>query len=277
MSISVRNAATATLFATVIITATFTTAASYANSQTPQQTKQHQLSSEAVPEETLTHHATTALHVYKQQLTNAKTAVADNTVTNPNLDSIRAELTTEADNKLNQITNLITGTLSFPTLMLTTKDIDNYVTTNLTHINQLTEAYKTELSAEKQRIAEAEAAAQAEAEANARNQYVPRAGETQEARLARIASEVGVTVPVNIREGCGGLANVLACFSQLENAITVTQLGLSQTDQKLRCSLTHENRHAWQYATGFLDMLPDETPEAWRERAESDARTNGCG
>lgn len=84
-----------------------------------------------------------------------------------------------------------------------------------------------------------------------------------------------MTVPVFIAEGCGAVAgNILGCY--YNGTVTVTQLGLSRGDNSLRCTLLHENRHAWQHATGFLEILPGETEVDWRARAEADADQNGC-
>lgn len=83
-------------------------------------------------------------------------------------------------------------------------------------------------------------------------------------------------IPVYIREGCLNYTNVLACFNLPDNTITVTQLGLTQSDYRLKCTLMHENRHAWQYATGFLNYLEGETFEQWFNRAEADAQAHSC-
>jgi hypothetical protein len=225
-------------------------------------------------------HGKKTLQQIMDALDNAEAHVSDVTVVNDALTELRTDISLEVSKQRNLISNSISDTLTFPRFMLTTEDMDQYAESSLAKLDILMASYDSELAAETARIAEAQAAAQAaeaaRLAAEAAQRVAAQTKESQEARLQRIAAEVGVTVPVVIQEGCGGLANVLGCFNLPGNYINVTQLGLSRGDAKLRCILMHENRHAWQYATGFLEYLPGETDTEWRNRAEADAVANSC-
>lgn len=217
----------------------------------------------------------TVLNSFVASLDEAVAHVADVTVTNDVLAGLRAQVGAEVTVQKSLVVNSVDGGVRFPGVMLTAVDMEAYVSEHYAVVSGLVASYDAELSAENNRIAEAAAAEAARAAQT--GSYVQRGNESQEARVQRIAAEVGITVPVIIQEGCGGIANVLGCFTLPDNYINITQFGLSRGDADLRCTLIHEARHAWQYATGFLNYLPGETEPEWRNRAETDARANGCG
>lgn len=215
----------------------------------------------------------TVLNSFVASLDAAVAHVSDDSVSNDVLAGLRSQVGSEVAVQKSLIVNSVDGGVRFPGVMVTAVDMDAYVVEHYAAVAGLLASYDSEVAAESQRVAEAQAALEASQSAV----YVPRSGESQEARLQRIAAEVGMTVPVIIAEGCGGVANVLGCFNMPDNFVNITQFGLSRGDNDLRCTLRHENRHAWQYATGFLNYLPGETEADWRNRAEADARANGCG
>ena len=237
-----------------------------------------------IPVETLNSHKSTALQTLVNTFDSATAHVSDSGgVTNATLETLTAQVQAEVALQKNLINadNIFGLAMSLPVPAFTFVEVDKYVTEHTAPVATLLTSWDTELAAEKQRIAEAEAQAAAEAEANARNQYVPRAGESQEMRLQRIASEVGVSVRVFIGEGCGNVPvpagwAVAGCFSTATNAINVTKVGLSRGDNNLRCTLMHENRHAWQYANGMFNRQSGESEDAARARLESDADANSC-
>ena len=218
----------------------------------------------------------TVLNSFVASLDAAVVHVSDASVSNDVLSGLRSQVGVEVAFQKSLIVNSVDGGVRFPGVMLTAVDMDAYVAEHYAVVAGLVASYDSEVAAEAQRVAEAQAALEAEQDAQSAV-YVPHSGESQEARLQRIAAEVGMTVPVVIAEGCAGFANVLGCFTLPDNFVNITQFGLSRGDNDLRCTLQHENRHAWQYATGFLNYLPGETETDWRNRAEADARANGCG
>lgn len=210
-----------------------------------------------------------ALDRFVASLDSANAHVSDASVSNDVLAGLRVSVSDEVGVQKGLISNSFDDALRFPGVVFARADMDAYVTEHSARLNELLASYDAELVAEKQRIAEVEI--------EAPRSIVPvRTGESPESRIARIAAEIGVTVPVYIEEGCSGLANVLGCYRFESVSISVTQLGLSSGDNSLRCTLLHENRHAWQHATGFTAYLPGESEADWRARMESDAGVNGC-
>lgn len=210
-----------------------------------------------------------ALDRFVASLDSANAHVSDTSVSNDALVSLRGEVAGEVALQRGLVSNSVDGVLRFPQVLLTVSEMEAYITEHSGKVNELLASYDAEVGAEKQRIAEAEAA----------RSIVPvrSSGGDAESRIARIAAEVGVTVPVYIEEGCGGnFTNILGCYHLDGSYITVTQLGLSRGDNGLRCTLLHENRHAWQHASGFTDFLPGENEVDWRARMEADAGANGC-
>lgn len=95
-----------------------------------------------------------------------------------------------------------------------------------------------------------------------------------EDRLTRLSEIAGVTVPV-VQGSCGTNPRVLGCYDTVDNYITITDVGMSRSDEKIICVLKHEMRHKWQDDNGLIkfDANGNIINKKWIEK---DAKENGC-
>jgi hypothetical protein len=95
-----------------------------------------------------------------------------------------------------------------------------------------------------------------------------------ESRLEMLSKAAGIDVPISIGQ-CEGSERVTACYSVANKTITVTELGMSQDDDRLLCTLKHENRHVYQDRNNMINYVNEYVSN--REYLEWDARqASGC-
>lgn len=156
-----------------------------------------------------------------------------------------------------------------------TTEIQETAKERISAVEQAVEAWEAELAAEKERIRKAEEERkrkEAEAAAAARSSaaYIPRPGESQHARVARLMASAGISISFTIGE-CG-IANALGCYTTGSSTILITPRGLSRNDCTVKTTITHEYRHYQQWQQGLIQFGGNGISN--RDWLEADARAH---
>lgn len=111
-------------------------------------------------------------------------------------------------------------------------------------------AWQSQVDAEVERLrVEAEAAA-------ARTTSAPRAGEDAMSRIARLMSEVGISVGFVISDDCM-ISEAIGCYFPGRDYFHITSYGLTWGDCQLQKTIVHEYRHMQQWWQGLIQFGSD--------------------
>lgn len=175
-------------------------------------------------------------------------------ISSPELDTARTELTnTITQYRTMFAINKILFGQELPINMATQTQFDTYLKTINDKLIGLQKTYDTALR-HTQTVAEIERVAANSETSSAR---YPEGAEGVKAKFARLASQLGITVPIYLSEGCGDAPlqegyQYIACYHVGKGYITVTDAGYRQSEAQLICSLKHENRHRQQEEQGLI-------------------------
>lgn len=221
-------------------------------------------------------------------------------INNPTLEDLRTNIMKQVDILTERFNPEHKEAVKIPIDFYVMGAAEVYFDEKTDKLDSLLENYDIELEAEKARIAEAarvaaeQAAAEEAARVAAEQAAAERAhiisqrqvntedrntsSESIEVRIARLAAQAGVSIPVYYQDVCGSATPgyyIIACYQPVLHYISITSQGYNLSDNSIVCSLIHENRHYWQDINGYIQVDSNGTilNRAW---LESDAEANSC-